>query len=671
VLLAILGLAAAACPNACSGNGVCGANDKCSCYQNFQGADCSLRTCTFTLAWADTADGTNQAHYYAECGNKGVCDRKTGECKCFDGYEGKGCRRSTCPDDCSGHGTCEYIEELAGDYQNRRQGPGNWMQDMSCRDARSGHGSSCRQTVTNVEPVAEQVRIAKLVCTLGSGNAAITYGSVYDASGNIELGALAADKLVVVAQALYDAVTTGDAVTYAKGGGTVPTALAEGTLYVYKHGTANTLVLFSTQAAATATYANDAAAVTAGLDAKTGAAGTAHTFTRQSLRYLSKNIPFGDSAADANTKLDALESTGPAITATYSDGSTFCAAAGTNTVTLTFATGAPLTAVTSATSGVTIKADQHCAGASCTAASQTGSVAYSAAVTGVAGFGGLTTSTITARTANTDISHGHLYQLWDAGKIQGCKCDLGYDGPDCAHRISPHGDDPLTTVKSSMMKQVVQVGHAAAFSTDPRTKEEFIMVYHDPYGGVWRTDGIAASSSDIIAASRVEDALRALPNEVLEGVSVKARESSTVKLCTRFNDGVQHLGGFSASEGYTGANPALSGSTNFCETTYTLNIDSNKMDFTIEFADKPGQTGVQYLMEIDINKRGAGSFPVSGGITGTSAGWSVAEMNYNTHLGNLSELAECSDRGLDDGDGACECFDGFRGLACEEQEALV
>ena len=47
------------------------------------------------------------------------------------------------------------------------------------------------------------------------------------------------------------------------------------------------------------------------------------------------------------------------------------------------------------------------------------------------------------------------------------------------------------------------------------------------------------------------------------------------------------------------------------------------------------------------------------------------EINYNANLGNLSELAECSDRGLDDGDGQCECFDGFRGLACEEQEALV
>merc|ERR1712022_37185 len=139
------------------------------------------------------------------------------------------------------------------------------------------------------------------------------------------------------------------------------------------------------------------------------------------------------------------------------------------------------------------------------------------------GSSGLTTSYITARNANTDVTHGHLYQLWDAGKIQGCKCDLGYDGPDCAHRISPHGDDPLTTVKSSMMKQVVQVGHYdnTAFATDARMREEFVMVYHDPYGGVWRTDEIIAGGSgdvdadaaaglleDIVAASRVQDALR-------------------------------------------------------------------------------------------------------------------------------------------------------------------
>merc|ERR1711865_1029077 len=83
-----------------------------------------------------------------------------------------------------------------------------------------------------------------------------------------------------------------------------------------------------------------------------------------------------------------------------------------------------------------------------------------------AGHPGLTTSNVVARTANTDIAHGHLYQLWDAGKIQGCKCDLGFDGPDCSHRISPHGDDPLTTVKSSMRSRSCR---SAAPTTPPST----------------------------------------------------------------------------------------------------------------------------------------------------------------------------------------------------------
>merc|ERR1719199_1350830 len=48
-----------------------------------------------------------------ECSNKGICDRKSGTCDCFDGYEGTACVRASCPNDCSGHGTCETIKELA------------------------------------------------------------------------------------------------------------------------------------------------------------------------------------------------------------------------------------------------------------------------------------------------------------------------------------------------------------------------------------------------------------------------------------------------------------------------------------------------------------------------------------------------------------------------------
>jgi hypothetical protein len=64
----------------------------------------------------DANNADNGRHSYTECSSKGACDRSTGECACFPGYEGRGCRRQACPNACSGHGRCRYNNEINPNY---------------------------------------------------------------------------------------------------------------------------------------------------------------------------------------------------------------------------------------------------------------------------------------------------------------------------------------------------------------------------------------------------------------------------------------------------------------------------------------------------------------------------------------------------------------------------
>lgn len=100
VALVILGGAMAACPNHCNAHGTCDKyarcdpfalfslqfgvditnfSRRCTCDEGYQGADCSERICPFGLAWADPATAIDTAHASAECSNRGICNRKTGE----------------------------------------------------------------------------------------------------------------------------------------------------------------------------------------------------------------------------------------------------------------------------------------------------------------------------------------------------------------------------------------------------------------------------------------------------------------------------------------------------------------------------------------------------------------------------------------------------------------
>lgn len=187
------------CANACNGHGKCTAYDMCICNRNWQGNDCNQRTCQFGLAHVDTPKGdldmdgtisgpnnhvvnnhpvypygtreqfpqmedtdlkvlTESAHYYMECSNKGTCNRATGECQCFDGYDGVACQRASCPgypNSCSGHGVCKTISQLASaDYGNTYK---LWDRDatMGCECDAGYYGADCskRDCKHGVDPL--------------------------------------------------------------------------------------------------------------------------------------------------------------------------------------------------------------------------------------------------------------------------------------------------------------------------------------------------------------------------------------------------------------------------------------------------------------------------------------------------------------------------------------
>ena len=109
--------------NDCNGHGTCSnKTSTCDCYQGWgastdityhRAPDCTARTCPSFPAWADLPTSASSAHALKECSNRGTCDTSTGECKCWVGFEGIGCHRMKCPNDCSKHGECLSMRQLA------------------------------------------------------------------------------------------------------------------------------------------------------------------------------------------------------------------------------------------------------------------------------------------------------------------------------------------------------------------------------------------------------------------------------------------------------------------------------------------------------------------------------------------------------------------------------
>jgi len=229
------------------------------------------------------------------------------------------------------------------------------------------------------------------------------------------------------------------------------------------------------------------------------------------------------------------------------------------------------------------------------------------------------------------------YTGWDVDMMQQCQCDPGWEGVSCSSRMCPKGDDILTTAGVNE-KQFIALGANAGINTVDSTTAtdatgKFLITYTDGSGNKWKTWGINAYAPTAI---EVEEALEALPNDAIPSVTV------TLQIST-----------------------------------------AGEAVIEVEFSD-PANSGPQPALEVEFagcETDGCGNYYKAAGGSGAKvyAGAAVgtkvlagAATPSITPVAGTKEFATCSNRGKCDGEtGKCECYVGYMGLMCEQQNANI
>lgn len=108
------------------------------------------------VAWvSEVAVSANDMHPAVECSNKGTCDRESGQCICYDNYEGLACERTVCPNDCNGRGICYNARQIAEEAGATYDTPWDSEKIMGCicDSGYRGHDCSLMECPSSTDPM--------------------------------------------------------------------------------------------------------------------------------------------------------------------------------------------------------------------------------------------------------------------------------------------------------------------------------------------------------------------------------------------------------------------------------------------------------------------------------------------------------------------------------------
>jgi len=208
---------------------------------------------------------------------------------------------------------------------------------------------------------------------------------------------------------------------------------------------------------------------------------------------------------------------------------------------------------------------------------------------------------------------------WDTTKTRGCLCDPQFTDVDCSRRMCPKSNDVMDE-RNDLTDTRLNQAQTITIQTvaDMTTSSTFALTFKSTINETFTTTAINYDATADTLSGYIESALEALPNHIIDDVTV----TSTV-------------------------------------------TDAKNVEVVVTFNGDNVQ-GPQNLLVLEDFACGAGCTPQVTGVKTHED--STIEQTVAADYNNY----ECGRRGKCDYEsGLCECFEGYRGLGCNEQTALV